>query len=53
MEKNKNTISLYSAISGSKENTGAVTYTCLMHSEVTSGKPGKCPKCGMELVKKN
>ena len=25
-------------------------YTCPMHSEVTSDKPGKCPKCGMDLV---
>ncbi len=30
----------------------AVTYTCPMHPEVTSDKPGKCPKCGMELVPK-
>lgn len=29
-----------------------VTYTCPMHPEVTSDKPGKCPKCGMDLVKK-
>ena len=28
------------------------TYTCLMHPEVTSDKPGKCPKCGMDLVEK-
>ena len=27
-------------------------YTCTMHSEVTSDKPGKCPKCGMKLVVK-
>ncbi len=27
-------------------------YTCPMHSEVKSNKPGKCPKCGMDLVKK-
>lgn len=27
------------------------TYTCMMHPEVKSDKPGKCPKCGMELVK--
>lgn len=27
-------------------------YTCPMHPEVTSDKPGKCPKCGMELVEK-
>ncbi len=25
-------------------------YSCPMHSEVTSDKPGKCPKCGMALV---
>jgi Cu(I)/Ag(I) efflux system membrane fusion protein len=27
------------------------TYTCSMHNEVMSDKPGKCPKCGMDLVK--
>ena len=27
-------------------------YTCTMHNEVMSEKPGKCPKCGMTLVKK-
>jgi hypothetical protein len=27
-----------------------VTYTCPMHPEVKSDKPGKCPKCGMNLV---
>jgi hypothetical protein len=30
----------------------AKTYTCPMHHEVVSDKPGKCPKCGMELVEK-
>ena len=30
----------------------AAVYTCKMHPEVTSDKPGKCPKCGMDLVKK-
>lgn len=29
-----------------------VTYTCPMHPEVTSDKPGQCPKCGMDLVPK-
>ncbi len=29
-----------------------VQYTCPMHPEVISDKPGKCPKCGMTLVKK-
>ena len=27
-------------------------YTCVMHPEVLSDKPGVCPKCGMVLVKK-
>lgn len=26
-------------------------YTCSMHPEVKSDKPGDCPKCGMELKK--
>ncbi|MEO5782001.1 MAG: heavy metal-binding domain-containing protein [Ginsengibacter sp.] len=26
-------------------------YTCTMHNEVMSEKPGKCPKCEMNLVK--
>jgi hypothetical protein len=26
-------------------------YTCTMHNEVMSDKPGKCPKCEMTLVK--
>ena len=26
-------------------------YTCKMHNEVMSDKAGKCPKCGMDLVK--
>jgi len=28
------------------------TCTCPMHPEVKSDEPGKCPECGMELVKK-
>lgn len=27
-------------------------YHCPMHHEVTSGKAGKCPKCGMDLEMK-
>ena len=29
-----------------------VQYTCPMHPEVISDKPGNCPKCGMALVEK-
>lgn len=32
--------------------TKADVYTCPMHPEVTSDKPGQCPKCGMDLVLK-
>ena len=28
----------------------ATRYTCSMHPEVVSDKPGKCPKCGMNLT---
>lgn len=31
---------------------GATLYTCPMHAEVTSPTPGRCPKCGMNLVPK-
>ncbi len=36
-----------------KAKTAKVVYTCSMHTDVMSYKPGKCPKCGMKLVKKN
>jgi hypothetical protein len=28
----------------------AAAYTCPMHPDVKSDKPGACPKCGMALV---
>lgn len=42
MEKNKTTKKVVADI-----------YTCPMHPEVIGVKDGKCPKCGMDLVKKN
>ncbi len=32
-------------------NNRAKKYTCPMHPEVVRNRPGKCPKCGMQLVK--
>lgn len=36
----------------SRKTSGKAIYTCVMHPEVQSDKPGKCPKCGMDLVLK-
>jgi len=33
------------------DTTKAVHYTCPMHPEVITNKPGTCPTCGMALVK--
>ena len=32
--------------------TGETIYTCPMHPEARSEKPGECPICGMKLIKK-
>lgn len=34
------------------DSTETKTYTCSMHPEVISDKPGECPKCGMDLILK-
>ena len=39
--------------SGKIENCASTTsYTCSMHPQIVSGKPGKCLVCGMALVEK-
>jgi CopA family copper-resistance protein len=35
-----------------KEKPAPTKYSCPMHPEVVSDKPGNCPKCGMKLVAK-
>ena len=30
----------------------SIYYTCPMHPEIHSAKPGNCPKCGMKLIQK-
>ncbi len=37
--------------SGTSAPAATAAYACPMHSEATSDKPGKCPKCGMDLKK--
>ncbi len=37
-------------MAGMKMSIEKVTYTCPMHHEIHSDKPGNCPKCGMKLV---
>lgn len=32
--------------------SSAESFTCSMHPEIISDKPGTCPKCGMDLVQK-
>jgi hypothetical protein len=34
-----------------KQMSNKEMYTCTMHNEVISDHAGKCPKCGMTLVK--
>jgi hypothetical protein len=39
----------FSNIVSVTDSTDAKEYTCPMHPEVISDKPGECPKCGMTL----
>lgn len=36
----------------SKPMSGKTYYTCVMHPQIHEDKPGKCPICGVTLVKK-
>lgn len=32
--------------------SASASYACPMHTDVVSDKPGKCPKCGMEMQRR-
>ncbi|OSZ77148.1 hypothetical protein CAP36_12090 [Chitinophagaceae bacterium IBVUCB2] len=49
---NKQTSAMKTTETKSEKNEGTKTYTCSMHPEIISDKPGKCPKCGMELIER-
>jgi hypothetical protein len=38
--------------SGEQPRMGKIYYTCAMHPQVHQDKPGKCPICGLTLLKK-
>lgn len=48
---------LFSACTSGKKDEhsvhDAIEYTCSMHPQIVQEKPGTCPVCGMELVKKS
>ena len=43
---------LLTACNNREDHAGHDTYTCPMHPTVISDKPGTCPVCGMDLVRK-
>ena len=43
-------VTIGSALLAQTPKPEATQYTCVMHPEVVQDRPGKCPKCGMELV---
>jgi len=45
-------ISLLMFACSSKETSSIETYTCPMHPTVEANRPGSCPVCGMDLVRK-
>jgi uncharacterized protein involved in copper resistance len=59
MEMEQNTMKIDHSAMEMKQDTMKIdhstmtkTFVCPMHPEVTSDKPGECPKCGMDMVEK-
>lgn len=38
------------ASGGDRMSGQADTFTCPMHPEIRAARPGRCPKCGMDLI---
>lgn len=49
----KEPVTAPSAVPSAKEPPAGTAWTCPMHPEVVSDKPGPCPKCGMPLEPKS
>ncbi|MFA6472082.1 MAG: efflux RND transporter periplasmic adaptor subunit [Candidatus Latescibacterota bacterium] len=52
MDTGKKTDTVKPAPSGKNGEKKKTIYTCEMHPEIQSDKPGNCPKCGMKLIPK-
>ena len=50
--QNSDSLSNQKTVTKNQNTEATKTYTCSMHPEVISDKPGKCPKCGMVLIEK-
>ena len=50
--QNSGSLSNQKTVTKNQNTEATKTYTCSMHPEVISDKPGKCPNCGMELIVK-